>query len=289
MPYIETIRNMFTPFGGLSKVGIDSTGGTITTAGGYRIHTFTTGSQSGNTFTFAADKAGIVEYLIVAGGGGGGDGSGGGGGGGAGGFRTGNVYVQNGNTTVTVGGGGNVATSGGNSSFANIISTGGGYGASYGSLPAIGGSGGGGPRDGSGTLGADGISGQGFKGGNSIVPGFSSAAGGGGAGQVGYDAAVDSATLTTNASRGGDGLASSFSGTSTFYAGGGAGSWHTGSVRAVASLGGGGQSAGWQTGGAIATAGTNGLGGGGGGGDARGPSLVAKNGGSGIIIVRYPV
>lgn len=58
-----------------------STGGTITTAGGYRIHTFT---ASG---TFTASCAGTVEYLVVAGGGGGGKSqdsvrSGGGGGGG---------------------------------------------------------------------------------------------------------------------------------------------------------------------------------------------------------------
>ena len=44
----------------------DSTGGTITTAGGYRIHTFTSAG------TFTASAAGTVEYLVVAGGGGGG-------------------------------------------------------------------------------------------------------------------------------------------------------------------------------------------------------------------------
>ena len=41
----------------------DSTGGTITTSGGYRIHTFTTSG------TFKAAISGSVQYLIVAGGG----------------------------------------------------------------------------------------------------------------------------------------------------------------------------------------------------------------------------
>jgi hypothetical protein len=53
-----------------------ATGGSVTTTGGYRIHTFT----SGNT-TFNMPYAGVVEVLMV-GGGGGGAGIGGGGGGG---------------------------------------------------------------------------------------------------------------------------------------------------------------------------------------------------------------
>ena len=55
-----------------------ATGGTVTTAGGYKIHTFTTGTQ---TFTMTYD--GAVELLVIGGGGGG---AGIGGGGGAGGF-----------------------------------------------------------------------------------------------------------------------------------------------------------------------------------------------------------
>lgn len=50
------------------------TGGTVTTADGYRIHTFT------STGTFTCTKAGEVEYLVVAGGGGGGGAYGAGGG-----------------------------------------------------------------------------------------------------------------------------------------------------------------------------------------------------------------
>ena len=66
---------------------ITATGGTITTCGNFKIHTFT----GPGTFTVcsASSSAGnnIVDYLVVAGGGGGGAGCGGGGGGGAGGFR----------------------------------------------------------------------------------------------------------------------------------------------------------------------------------------------------------
>ena len=58
-----------------------ATGGTESTSGGYKYHTFT---SSG---TFTAKAAGSVDYLIVAGGGGGGE-QHGGGGGGAGGYRT---------------------------------------------------------------------------------------------------------------------------------------------------------------------------------------------------------
>ncbi len=38
----------------------NSTGGVITTAGGYRIHTF----SSVGTFTFTASGPGLVEYLV---------------------------------------------------------------------------------------------------------------------------------------------------------------------------------------------------------------------------------
>ena len=61
------------------------TGGTITTSGSYRIHTFTSSSSfvvpSGVTLT-------DVQYLVIAGGGGGGCGSSAAGGGGAGGYRS---------------------------------------------------------------------------------------------------------------------------------------------------------------------------------------------------------
>ena len=76
-----------------------ATGGTVTTAGGYKIHTFTSGTT---TFTMTYD--GAVELLVIGGGGGG---AGIGGGGGAGGF----VYesqqqLSQGNYSIVVGTGG---------------------------------------------------------------------------------------------------------------------------------------------------------------------------------------
>ena len=118
------------------------TGGIISTAGGYRIHTFT----SSGTFTVPAGFNQNVEVLVVAGGGGGGIDIGGGGGGG------GVIYtsypVSPGNITVTVGSGGAgapaagtggqpasspytiPATNGQNSVFGTLTAFGGGFGGS---------------------------------------------------------------------------------------------------------------------------------------------------------------
>jgi hypothetical protein len=65
---------------------ITATGGTITTSGDYKIHTFT--SDGCFSVSNAGNPAGsaTVDYVVVAGGGGAGDN--GGGGGGAGGYRT---------------------------------------------------------------------------------------------------------------------------------------------------------------------------------------------------------
>ena len=60
MPIVSTLRGSFGPQGrfGKGKLGTGTTGGTITTAGGFRIHTFT---GTGNS-TFTPDSAGAVEY-----------------------------------------------------------------------------------------------------------------------------------------------------------------------------------------------------------------------------------
>lgn len=135
----------------------NSTGGTITTAGGYRIHTFT------GSGTFVPSGAGQVEYLVVAGGGPGGSAdaatrsSGGGGGGGV---RTGSLAVKAGSSlTVTIGAGGTGpapnagnGANGSNSVFGSITATGGGAGGSLGAAVgtgqgAAGGSGGGNGRN----------------------------------------------------------------------------------------------------------------------------------------------
>jgi len=76
-----------------------ATGGSVTTSGGYRIHTFT----SGNT-TFTMPYPGVVEILMV-GGGGGGCGIGGGGGGGGFVYES-QVQLPASSYSVTVGTGG---------------------------------------------------------------------------------------------------------------------------------------------------------------------------------------
>jgi len=70
---------------GAGKPFIEATGGTISTCGDYKIHTFT--GPGTFTVTNAGNPSGsdTVDYLVVAGGGGGSYDDGGGGG--AGGFR----------------------------------------------------------------------------------------------------------------------------------------------------------------------------------------------------------
>ena len=74
-------------------------GGTVTDIGGYRIHTFTTGTAD-KTFTVTA--GGSIDYLVVGGGGSGG-GNEGGGGGGAGGVLSGSINIIPGSYTIAVG------------------------------------------------------------------------------------------------------------------------------------------------------------------------------------------
>lgn len=248
------------------------TGGTITTSGSYRIHTFTSSGTFTNTISDLE-----VEYLVVAGGGGGGTNDGGGGG--AGGFRT-NVSgatsgggasaeavktLTTGAKTVTVGAGGSQNTSGNNSVFDDITSIAGGHGGyGAGTAPGSGGSGGGVDNDGGGA--GAGTSGQGYSGASTTAD---DGGGGGGAGGVGQ-----SSTGAGDGS-GGVGVASLITGSSTYYAGGGGGG---GEVTASGGTGGGGD--GGNTG---STGGTNTGGGGGGSNDSN----AAGAGGSGIVIIRY--
>jgi len=140
---------------------VTATGGTITTSGNFKIHTFTgpgtfTVSCAGNSY-----GSNTVDYLVVAGGGGGGSNVGGGGG--AGGFRysaatycspscapghslrspTG-LPVSAQGYPITVGGGGpggcgfTLGTPGNNSIFSTITSAGGGGGGSAGPNPTAG-------------------------------------------------------------------------------------------------------------------------------------------------------
>ena len=266
---------------GLESSGVNHTaialpsGGTVTTSGNYRIHTFTSSGTFVNTIASLS-----VEYLVIAGGGAGGVGDANanayGGGGGAGGYRT-NVAGQTsgggasaesaltisaGNKTVTVGAGGagasgdnQLGTNGGDSVFDSITSIGGGRGGANSADGSSGGSGGGGKEsDGSGQ---SGTSGQGYGGG----PGSEGGNRGGGGGGAGGSGGTSS---------GGGGVSSNITGSAVTRAGGG---------------------------------GSNGSGGSGGGGDGGDPTGYngtantgsgggaatenSGNGGSGLVVVRY--
>ena len=287
-----------------------ATGGTITTSGNDKIHTFT----GPGTFTVCTTSGSAanneVSYMIIAGGGGGGQNDGGGGGGG--GFREvkspvtpytaspkcgygtpGNrVTVSAQGYPIVVGGGGVAApngptpgSSGGVSSGFGITSAGGGGGGSEsnGNIGLTGGSGGGGSAGGGNE--GPGAAGntppvtppQGNPGGNGAVgPTPSSqrnAGGGGGAiatGQVGQ--------ANSRGGSGGGGATTSINGTPTGRAGGGGGGGRQGG--GPASDGGG---AGSDTN-VQSTAGTGNTGGGGGG---SGEGASSNAGGSGIVIIRY--
>lgn len=258
-----------------------ATGGTITTDGDYKVHTFTSSGTFEVTF-----GSGDAWYLVVGGGGGGGGTAGGG----AGGFRSNGTYdypVTVGSYTVTVGAGGNGSASastkgstGSNSVFDTITSNGGGGGGAFSDANAAGAngaSGGGGGSDSTspftGRAGGTGTVGQGNDGGAGIT-GSTAAGGGGGAGAVGSAAALNTGGA------GGVGTASAISGASVTYAGGGGGCGL--STRGDGGSGGGGQG-GTSAAPTSSTAGTANTGGGGGGSYGA----AGKAGGSGVVIIRY--
>jgi hypothetical protein len=294
MPIVSTVRGSFGAQGRLgAKFG--STGGIITVAGGYRIHTFTL-AESATNLTFSGG-AGTVEYLILAGGGGGGaaGGTDGSGGGGAGGLLTGSVAVLSTNYSIVVGPGAasfpngagthNPASyNGGNSTAFSLTAFGGGSASSESgvSRQAQNGGCGGGAGGYSGGFGT-GFAGpprQGYDGGAATGPGD----GGGG----GTSAPGASGSTRT----GGAGTASSISGTSVTYGGGGGAS---GDPRIGGGNGGAGGAGGGGRGmnvnsGDSPVSGTNGLGGGGGGAAGSTASGVLRGtgaGGNGIVIIRY--
>jgi uncharacterized repeat protein (TIGR01451 family) len=284
-----------------------ATGGTVTliSLGGdtYCVARFDTPGA----FNFDLLSARVVEYLLVAGGGGGGAYAGGGGGGG--GMRMGAVSLAPGSSTIVVGAGGvgdnrtgwptapvNGGGNGQPSSAFGIEALGGGGGGTYNSGTPFwqgraGGSGGGGSHT---ATGGAGTAGQGFAGASGAIGcGNSSGGGGGGAGQPGFNGTVDIA------GRGGDGLASSITGTAVVYGGGGAGggdrrntscgdSGVPGVLANVGGQGGGGASRNDVVAG---NSGVNGLGGGGAGGNVRfsGDASRGGDGGSGVVILRYVI
>jgi hypothetical protein len=247
-----------------ANVGAKATGGDfIGNDGTYYYHAF----LSSGTFTPLQSLS--TDVLVIAGGGGGGGAMNGciGGGGGAGGYQyfTGQSVTATG-YTVTVGAGGtgggvapDSGTNGSNSVFGALAASvgggggGGGSGSGAGLSGNNGGSGGGaGFSSTTTTVGGTGTAGQGNNGGPEGSGGGGS--GGGGAGGAG-----------TNPT-GGAGLANSITGTSTIYAIGGQGNGAAG----------------------IGVTPSNPLANRGIGGDA-GWNAIGGNGGSGLVIVRYPI
>ena len=297
MPIVSTVRGSFGPQGrfvGGARLGVGTTGGTITTAGGFRIHTF---NYTGSTQTFTPDSAGLIDVLLVSGGGGGGGVVSGGGGGGGVLYAT-AVSVASQGYSIGVGNGG--ARNGWTGAFASPGGQGGT--SSIGSLYSIIGGGGGRGRIGAddGSLltgyntGGGGYNTQtataanpsgGFKGADTVNPatGNSLCGGGGGAGAVGNQGSGNTGGT------GGSGVANSISGSSVTYGGGGGGSQYSGGLGGAGGSGGGGRGA--DSGGSplAAVSGTDGLGGGGGGCQSSASLNISGAGGHGVVIVRYAI
>ena len=298
---------------------ISATGGTITTSGDCKIHTFT-GPGTFCVSAIGAPANNVVSYMVIAGGGASGASCGpaygGAGGGGAGGFReykspvtpyTASPLDGNpGGTAVTItatgfpitvgagaaGTGNTTGARGSNSIFSTITSTGGGGG--RGAVPspgrdpanAPGGSGGGGTGPDSGSAGTGNTPPvsppQGNNGGTTPGPSGApgyGAGGGGGAGSAGSNGAPPGPAA------GGNGVATSITGSPVTRAGGGGGGTSPGTSAGAAGPGGGG--AGQQGGnGNNGTANTGG-GGGGAGGTGTATPRTGGSGGSGIVVIRY--
>jgi len=275
-----------------------ATGGTVTTSGDCKIHTFTgPGTFCVSNISSISDEN-IVSYLVIAGGGANHNGNPVGGGG-AGGYRelknpltpytasplngyctpANRVSVTATAFPITVGGGGApgpslCAAKGSNSIFSTITSTGGG--ASGNPAGGSGGSGGGGTQGGNpgGAGNTPPVTPAQGNDGGAGVGGGSSQRGGGGGGAGGAGA------TGTASGDGGSGATSSINGTPTVRAGGGGGGSEN---YAAGGAGPGGGGAGGQY--PSCTAASNGTANTGGG--AGGGYSARKNGGSGLVIIRY--
>jgi hypothetical protein len=325
--YIDSTQGWLITDDGLQSVAdtnpfMVATGGTITTSGNDKIHTFT-GPGTFTVCTAASSAANNeVSYVVVAGGGGGGQntpfGSTGAGAGGAGGYREtkspvtpytaspldgqpsapNRITVTATSFPITVGSGGagspcapgfRRGTQGGTSTFSTISSAGGGGGGSgnNGCAPGIhdggpGGSGGG-TSEGGGVGSGNTPPVSPPQGNNGGLGNPGEAAGGGGgAGAVGTSS-PGPPSCGQPGGPGGAGVASSITGSPVTRAGGGGG----GGVSSQSSGGAGGGGAG-ATPSAPQTAGngTANTGGGGGGGSAN-DCHTGGTGGSGVVIIRY--
>ena len=311
--------------GFVGEAFITATGGTITTSGDFKIHTFTGPGTFIVCSLATCSSNNAVDYLVVAGGGGG---IGNGGGGGAGGARfyaspditsypasprnaPAGITVTATSYPITVGGGGTSGGAGpgnagnGNPSvFSTITSTAGagGQGQSPGNTLQTGGSGAGRKRDANTPGGGAGNTppvspSQGSNGGGSVNSGYSGGGGGGGFMTAGADGFGGSQPNEAGGNGGnGGGFPTSFVGSNGqpssceqyFAGGGGGGSIGNGSDVAPngqPGLGGGG------IGGINAPPHTRSAGNGtantGGAGGGHGNCGTGGTGGSGIVVIRY--
>jgi hypothetical protein len=278
-----------------------ATGGdVITTDGTYWYHAF----RSTGSFNLTPAVSSLTaDILQIAGGGGGGANVGAGAG--AGGIS----YLSNQSLTLQtytclVGGGGasitrNIVSTGNmgsNSRFGSLTAAvgGGGGGGNGGGSEYTGGTGGSGGGSGEGANQGSGTIGQGNNGGtaNDNPPNYGSG-GGGGAGAVGGNG-------TSSAGGAGGAGVNTYSswalatatGVSGFYAGGGGGATFGGGTPGSGGSGGGGAGGSFTDGsGYVGVSGTTNTGGGGGGmgGNSVIPVFGSGAGGSGLVIVRYPV
>jgi hypothetical protein len=303
---------------------VAATGGTESTSGNYKIHTFNSSSNFVVSSLSNIATNNELSYLVVAGGGGGGNGKSGGGG--AGGFRekkggadTYTASPLDGSTSITatastypitVGAGGAGSpqpntpgnapkgSNGGSSIFSTVTSAGGGGGGSVdpgNKNGNDGGSGGGGSQYGGAGTGGSGNTppvspSQGFPGGIGHEPG----AGGGGGGATAAGTNATPSSPQAIAGDGGAGATTSINGSATAFAGGGGGGMASCSPApdptGLGSGGAGGGGVGTNTDLPRSADGTANTGGGGGGssGPTSGPhSIVGGAGGSGVVIIRY--
>jgi hypothetical protein len=300
---------------------VAATGGTITTSGDEKIHTFT----GPGTFAISAIATcaahNVLSQVVVAGGGGGGNQRGGGGG--AGGFREtkspatpytaspldgypsapNRITATVSSIPITVGGGGAAGgtpklrgTQGSSSVFSTITSAGGGGGGAgpTGESGANGGSGGGGgsienPSPGSGNNGTGNTPPTTPAQGTDGAPSGPGPTSGGevGAGGGGATAAGASNPNPGLAGSGGAGATTSITASPVAYAGGGGGGngSSTGCNGGTGGGGRGGGKPGVQPYGSTASPGTANTGGGGGGGGDN--TSTGGTGGSGVVIIRY--
>jgi len=304
---------------------VTATGGTITTSGNCKIHTFTGPGTFCVSVISDTPANNQVSYLVVGGGAGGG--SDGGGGGGAGGYREDKSPVTpytaspkegagtiNATVTafpITVGAGGaggakpsNVGSSGSVSTFSTITSAGGGFGGKFeggsavpGSNGSPGASGGGSAGIGPTSVNSGGTGNtppvsppQGSNGGSGQHIGgctMTSGGGGGASGAGGNGTNQSPGPGSSVGGTGGTGTTSSITGSPLAYAGGGGGAgFENASGCGTSPCGTGGTGGGRAA--AASSAGTANRGGGGGGGAHPGGGVNGGSaGGSGVVIIRY--